>query len=95
MDDSYGKMSYTKLCENGLGQSNDMASFVPVLFVFGMKNESMNESICTWVADFEAKPSIAIVNSVESSPEPTHTRPQKQNPLKWNMPFGFNVTFYS
>ena len=31
MDDSYGKMSYTKLCENGLGQSNDMASFVPVL----------------------------------------------------------------
>lgn len=47
MDDSYGKMSYTKLCENGLGQSNDMASFVLVLFVFGMKNESMNESICT------------------------------------------------
>lgn len=63
--------------------------------VFGMKNESMNESVCTWVADFEAKPSIAIVNSVESSPEPTHTRPQKQNPFKWNMPFGFNVIFYS
>lgn len=63
--------------------------------VFGMKNESMNESICTWVTNFEAKPSIAIVNSVESSPEPTHTRPQKQNPLKWNMPFGFNAIFYS
>lgn len=31
MDDSYGKMSYTKLCENGLGQRDDMASFVPVL----------------------------------------------------------------
>lgn len=26
MDDSYGKMSYTKLCENGLGQSNDMTA---------------------------------------------------------------------